>query len=425
MSHKVVHISSSDRGGAGIAAYHLHQELRKHGVNSSFLTLYRYGKPEKNTYLYSDVDHLKIPGLSILYRFFQKVRKRLFPKKEAFQLDQEKYLKGRPSGYEHFSFPLSAKKLRNHPLVKKADIIHLHWVSDGFLDPREFFPNLDKKVYWTLHDMNPFTGGCHHADDCQGYEKECRDCPQLTGTVEPNMAHEMWQRKKNAFESHSGGIKIISPSRWLLEKAQQSALFRSFEGIVIPNPVDLTNFKLLDQEACRQELGFERDQRIILFVAHHVGNPRKGIDHIIRLMEDPAFSKYRFCSVGYETSELHQYEQLRQLGYILDKQKMAQIYNACDLFLLPSKAENFPNTICESLACGTPVVSFAVGGIPEIIHPKNGRLAEAENFYSLKDSVLEVFHSLSEFDRALISQEARQLFDHAENIQKLLNFYER
>ena len=179
---KVVHLSTSDMGGAGIAAKRLHLSMLDAGVESKFLTLYKYGPDIKQHYLVQE--EARSMGGKLIKRLRSTLRYRL----SFLYFDPGYYLKNRPSGYDHFSFPYSRIDLWRNKILREADLIHLHWVADGMLDYVKFFKKLKKPLVWTLHDMNPFTGGCHHSDGSMEFISDCLDCKQIKHTPDESMA---------------------------------------------------------------------------------------------------------------------------------------------------------------------------------------------------------------------------------------------
>lgn len=405
---KIVHLSNNDIGGAGIAAVRLHKALLANGVASTLLTKQKHSNDIPEHFQFDD-------GVSFIKRAAVKIG----VIQDKLKTDALLHLAGRPAGYEHFSFPFSELDLATHHAVRDADLIHLHWVSDGFLDFPSFFGKINKPVVWTLHDMNPFTGGCHHSDNCDGYKLNCMACPQLKNTIDENYAAEILRLKMKTLSEAGIKMKIISPSRWLMNCSLQSKLFSTLEHHAIPNIADVRSFFSKDKNECRKKLGIPPDKKIILFVAKDSDNPRKGIQYLEAAMEKLS-AEYLVCSVG-KTGNA--FPGSINFDYVNELEKLNRIYNAADVFVLPSLAENFPNTICEALLCGTPVVAFDTGGIPELINEKNGRLAEYKNAQSLKDRLEYVLSNPGEFHKDEIADDARKRFDSAEIVKAHMKVY--
>jgi len=181
----------SDSGGAGIAAVRLHEALLGIGVESKLLTLQKNSEGIPEHYLFRKVDAARFRSVSIVMSYVDRILKRFKLKSDYYRKYWSNSMDSRPKGHRLFNFTISEYRLERHPLVREADIIHLHWVSGGFLDFERFFTKVSKKVVCTLHDMNPFTGGCHYANDCIGYLTDCDACPQLEGTADRSIAKKM------------------------------------------------------------------------------------------------------------------------------------------------------------------------------------------------------------------------------------------
>lgn len=375
----IVQLSTSDMGGAGIAAKQLHLQLLNNHVNSTFLTKVKLGNDIQGHQI---ITPEKKKGLmnAIVNRLSNTIKYR-FP---FFDNNLNYYLKNRKSGFEYFSFPFSDIDLTSVDSVRNADIVHLHWISDGFVDYKNVF-SLNKKYVWTLHDMNPFTGGCHSSDGCMKFQTNCNYCFQLEGTPDEYISYKILDYKLNALSKlDDDQLTIITPSQFLSDLSKTSKCFSRFKHVVIPNVIDFPMENTLQPE-CRRKLGIGDDKMVFLFVAHHVGNVRKGIYVLKEALAQLSHKEnIRLITIGEKSGLQIAGIETIELGFLTDKLKIKEAYTAADAFLLPSMGENFPNTIVESLITGTPVIASNVGGIPEQVNDKNGILAEAN---SVKDWV--------------------------------------
>jgi glycosyltransferase involved in cell wall biosynthesis len=377
---KILHVNTHDTGGAAIACLRLHKELLNHRVDSKVLVLSKKNNPEK-VYLYKPIPP------SLLQRAFNKFGRIL--KQEAIN-DYRNYLLNRPTGFEIFTFPHSNFDITQHQLYKEADIINLHWVSD-FIDYTSFFRKNKKKIIWTLHDMNPFTGGCHHSDDCVKYTDNCNNCPQLQGTMDPDFSNQILKLKMQALGAYpERGMAIVTPSNWLGNLSKRGKVFSRFSHYNIPNGCDSSVFKIYDKNSSKKLLNLPVDKKIILFVAGALGNSRKGLSYLEKANERLIKEGHSFTlvSVGEFNGKSNEMSNVIQLGRIADEELMAKIYSAADVFVIPSLAENLPNTIIESFFCGTPVIGFPVGGIKEMIqNAENGYLCDTVSVDSLVEKL--------------------------------------
>lgn len=260
-----------------------------------------------------------------------------------------------------------------------VDIINLHWVCDGFLGIGEL-GRQTLPVVWTLHDQWPFTGGCHYSSDCDRFTQTCGKCPVLGEKFNWGVSRIVHRIKKRRWKRLD--ISVVSPSRWLAQQAARSSLFRDRDIRVIPYPIDLQVFRPVPREHARALLGLELSRPTLLFVAMSATTGlRKGFDlfeNAINQLQS-ILDHVQLIVIG--ASEPGQistdHRRIHYLGRLHDDVALALAYSAADVFVAPSRQDNLPNTVIESLACGTPVAAFRVGGMPDMIeHQLNGILAE-------------------------------------------------
>lgn len=383
----IVHLNTSDFGGAAMAAIRLHLHLLEQGVESDLLTL---NKTRNDIPRHHLVDPFSLPGSS---RFKFKWRRLL--EKSGLAEDRNNqpdnsFLKNRPSGFEIFTLPYSFYSIAEHPIIKAADVVHLHWVGFGMIDEQKFFKACGKPVVWTMHDMHPMTGGCHHADDCREYLDACASCPQLANS---HKAHEYWSYKKDGVALlQNRPHKIVCPSQWLADALSHSSLWKNAVPQVLANGNDERVFHRQDKQMARQKLGLPVDKKMLLFNAFDLGNPRKGMHFLLEALEQSDLQDVVLVGIGSKT-ELQSRHAVHLTGYLREPEKLALYYAAADLFVLPSMAENLPTTIAESLMCGTPCVAFEVGGIPEMLNASNGITVEKGNTVLLKKAIETAFQT--------------------------------
>jgi glycosyltransferase involved in cell wall biosynthesis len=262
----------------------------------------------------------------------------------------------------------------------EPDLLHLHWVGDGFLKV-ETLQMLNLPLVWTMHDSWAFTGGCHLPEDCRKYEASCGACPVLDSRVENDLSRRVWERKRHSYPLKK--MTFISPSHWLAEQARASSLLRDCHIEVIPNGVDCSVYSPGDKMAARSVCGLPEDRTIILFGARHVFSDfNKGVDLLWEALGKLPIELRRKCLLvvfGEQNDNFVPPVEIEFLNYgvVGDEAEIANLYRAADLFVMTSRQENLPNMISEAMSCGLPCVGFAVGGIPEqIIHRMNGCLVE-------------------------------------------------
>jgi glycosyltransferase involved in cell wall biosynthesis len=271
-------------------------------------------------------------------------------------------------------------------LFQWADVIHLHNLHGRYFD-YHLLPEMSaaKPVVWTLHDMWALTGHCSYSYDCARWKTGCYSCPLLQGAnrqlVEPHptcvdRTRSIWHRKRRLYGQSR--INIAAPSRWLADLVHESILSHAQTVECIPNGVDLDAFRPADQARARACLNLPTGAKVIVFVAEKLANQRKGYVLLLEALDRLQVSEpIVLLTIGTpESRELLGRFQSRELGRLDDEGLLGLAYSAADVYVLPTLADNQPLVLIESLACGTPIVSFNVGGVPEMVrHMEVGFLA--------------------------------------------------
>ncbi|MBK9336041.1 MAG: glycosyltransferase family 4 protein [Lewinellaceae bacterium] len=286
--------------------------------------------------------------------------------------------------------------ISKHPVVRKADVLHLHWINQGFLSLKNLgqLADLGKPIVWTLHDMWAFTGGCHYSGTCEQYLRECGHCPFLRRPGASDLSHRIWLRKKKEFPAN---LHFVTCSAWLAERARTSGLLRRYSVQSIPNPIDTTVFAPASAEkrlAFRRQLGINDASLVVLFVAMKVQDERKGFRYLqqalVELKAQQPDRQIDLLILGHSRPEdlaALPYP-CHPLGMVQDAEKLALAYGASDVFVIPSLEDNLPNTVMEALSCGTPVVGFQTGGIPEMVdHLRNGFVVPQRDSGALTEGI--------------------------------------
>jgi glycosyltransferase involved in cell wall biosynthesis len=287
--------------------------------------------------------------------------------------------------------------------IPRSDLIQLHWVAD-FLDYGAFFSWLpkDMPLVWTFHDMANLTGGCCFDLGCGKFVEKCGACPQLGSHDKSDLTRHVWQRKKGYYSTlDPARVHIVAPSHWLADEVGRSPLLSRFSRSVIPYALDLDVFQPRDRGVARELLGIPLDTRVVLFLAHKTKEFRKGHHVLMDALDGiTADANIFLLSVGAgDTPKVQRFPHVCFDGIGNDR-VLSFIYSAADIFVCPSLADNLPNTILESIACGTPVVAFAAGGIPDLVRPGiTGLLARTGDASDLRNAILQLLD-----DRAKCSE---------------------
>lgn len=267
-----------------------------------------------------------------------------------------------------------------HPLFEEADIVHLHCINGGYFSVL-LLPFLTAKpTVWTLHDPLAFTAGCYNTEDCQGWQQEwCIKCP-CDEQNSPSKPQRQLMQLLKATIYKMADFTTVCPSQWLQGQVKASIL-GNHDVRLIPYGIDLDLFCPGDKQAIRSKLGLPQEGKILMFAAHGgLTDGRKGGRFLLEGLQKihANYPDLVLLTIGTVDSSLTWQLPVKHidLPFINDQAKMADYYRAADIFVAPSLAENVGLTIIEASACGTPVVAFATGGIPEVLtHQANGYLA--------------------------------------------------
>ena len=376
---KILIISYSDSGGAGVAALRLHKALVSEGGDSRLLCFNKSSdapgvimvqKPLWGRVL----EHLPFPLWNNKYR------------KTARLVDRD---------YECVSFPESIDYITNHPLVKEADVINLHWVG-SILPYKTFFKNVNKPIVWTLHDMNPFLGCAHFSIDVSRYPE--------------------WQNfddairiKKEKWIHQARTIEVVDLCRWMQGYSSASGALGRYVHHIIRNSIDTSIFKPYDRQSVRNILEIPSEKKVLMFASQKISNYRKGYDLLQKALEHVSDCFLLVVGAGFD--DVPDKKEVRYLGTVKDERLMAYCYAAADAFLLPSREDNLPNTMVEALCCGTPVVTMPNGGMADIVqNGVNGYISEEVSSEGFAKAINDCMAKGVGLSRNEISERAHGLF---------------
>lgn len=379
---KVVHLCMQHYGGAGTSAARLHAGLLAEGLDSRMLVLKRRGDDPRIELMPGAGAPVATEGGETLAPGWLAASKRWNAHLAGHAVSPE---------LELLSDPFADTPLDSLDILREADVLNFHWTA-GMADLRGDVPFLaGRPIVWTMHDMNPFTGGCHYSVGCERYTDACGACHLLGSTDERDVTREYFEIKRAAYAGLD--LTCVTPSRWLGDCLGAGALLGDRPRRVIPYGLPTDVFKPYDRAAVRRELGVPEDAKVVLFGAAGVHNRRKGLRFLIEALEILAADGHgedlvlaMFGEFGGAAPRLP--FPVIPAGYVTDETQLALLYSMADVYVLPSLEDNLPNVVLESLACGTPVAGFDIGGMPDMIeHRKTGWLAARGDVRGLADAV--------------------------------------
>jgi len=419
---KILHISTSDLGGAGIAAIRFHEALLKQNVDSNilFLDCINYHRP--NTYIFNrklqkQLRIPQLPELTLKNYLFEKIFHKFSTENERIkkqirvnQLEDQKLAIDAQTKFEVFSKPTSLHNILENEAYLNADIIHLHWVS-GFLDYETFFKQNKKPVFWSLHDENVLLGAFHFKLDSD------RNIDEY-GVID----QQYTQIKQDSILNANSSITFISGADWILEKLRNHNLSKLNREKVF-YPIDKSLYRYIDKITAKSILNLPEDKPIVLFAAGNILNFRKGFDLLLPLISDTDFSGVHFLVMGVLKTYLD-LPNVTLLGKISDELLMPIIYASADYYILPSRAEGFSYGMSEALCCGTPVVAFDVADHKLFLESNNlGVVADSVNSESLKNALMKCLTGQINFDSKHVADKAIEFFDSEKVAKKLMSLY--
>lgn len=408
MPLKILTVNTDDiKGGAAIAAYRLHTGLLKLGLDSKMMVYNKHSRDPNVLF-----GETCLADIRILKRRINTLR--LLP-----YTNKTKAI---------FSAAISPSFLINKKINElNPDIVHLHWINAEFIRI-ENLVKIKTPIIWSLHDMWPFTGGCHYNNGCSHYLNHCHSCPTLGSSKQKDLSYSVFERKFNALKKIEN-ITFIGLSSWIANSARESALLKNHRIEQLPNCIDTDFFYPIDKNASKEALGMPNDKKLVVFGASSAtSDPRKGfqllLDSIKEIQHPNDVEILIFGGDNRESKKIDGVT-VRFIGLLNDAISLRLVYNAADILIAPSLEENLSNTIMESMSCATPVVAFNIGGNSDLItHKIDGYLAEEicpsslaaginwalYNTDSLALSASARKKVLSKFEISLVSKQYKNLY---------------
>jgi glycosyltransferase involved in cell wall biosynthesis len=419
---KVLHINStSHTGGAARAMQRLHDSLIDKKQESQFLVgRSRFPNNPEINIIWDVTTPFRSVQNSVLSRIGNQFEKYLGINSWA----------NRP-----------AINLAGADIYQWADIIDLRNLFGGFFNLWSL-PDLTRKkpVVWRLPDMWALTGHCAYPYDCDRWKNGCYQCPLLRKVgrerVEPKPTildgtRRVWNAKRDIYNQSQ--LHIVVNSTWMKKQVEESILGESLSLNVISNGVNLEIYRPIDQILARKSLGLPLEGKILLWAASEKDNFRKGFhiafEAIDKLQKIYSETPILITMGGSENKNISKKVQNQvDFGFVRDPEQQALIYSAADVFLCTTLADAQPQTALESLACGTPIITFAIGPMPEIVHEgKEGFIATDLTSQALSVAIIDFYNRRESFPelRENCRKKAERLYNLDKQTDRYIDLYEQ
>lgn len=404
---KILIVNYSDiNGGAARAAYRLHKSLQENSVDSLMLVASK-----------ESIDNSIIgPNREL---------KRLIGAFRPF-LDSLPLLRYKKRNTTLFSL----NWLRSRTLIKKinsidADIVHLHWISNGMLSIKDI-KRINAPIVWSMHDNWLFTGGCHVKWNCDKYLSGCGNCPQLGSKNKNDLSKRMFSLKTREFSKKSNFV-VIGLSNWISSLALNSGIFDKDKIVTLPNPINIKIFRPFDKTLSRELLNLPKEKKLLAFGGMNpLGDKNKGFQELSQAIKYLDPKNVEFVIFGDSNGKFDSDFTTHYVGSLKDDMSLRILFSAVDATLVPSLQENLSNVIMESLSCGTPVVAFDVGGNSDLIdHKVNGYLAKPSNIHDFANGINWLIHLESiDLIKSNCRKKVEQIFESNLVAKKYIKLYE-
>ncbi len=406
---KVVLLCHSDAfGGAAIVTYRLMYALRSCGVDARMVVFNKSTEDE----LVDSYGKRADRGMTFLGERLRIALANGFSRRNLFKV----------------STASTGLNIHRHPWIKEADVVVLNWINQGFvsLSGIRKIAAMGKPIVWTMHDMWPLTGICHHAYECRGYKTECGNCQFLSGRKANDLSHKVWKKKQHLYDEVP--VTFVAVSNWLAERCRESSLLRGREVRVIPNAFPIDSFTI-DTTADLGNLALKKN--VIIMGAARLDDPIKGLGYAINALNhlfdnEPELARDSQALLFGELRDRTCLDSLRfpyrHLGRIHDPNLLRQLYASSKVVLSASLYETLPGTVIEGMAAGCVPVSFGRGGQRDIFtHKTTGYIAEYKNYVDLAEGIK--WALTSELKPDALHEEVRRRFSFASVAQNYVDLF--
>ena len=417
MTLKIVHLSTWDiEGGAARAAYRQHRALLEAGIDSQMLVRFKDSTDDRV--------HTFYPSTNLFHRV-KRVTSRYYFKfwRNTFR---NQSINNQISGI--LNDPRSEILTELDNSYFQGDIINVHKVED-FVDLFSLFNFLPKNIpiVVTLHDLGFMTGGCDYPYQCKQFEKSCGKCPILVSNNINDPSARIHRWKQQAYKQRiRDRLVFVANSHWTLEQAKSSSLLSPYPSRTIHYGLDTKIYNPQKRQIAREALGLPQDKPILLFSAHNVADERKGGRYIIEVLKTLHISHAPLIvTFGRGKFPVDNYQSFH-FGRIDNEKFQSLIYQAADVFLMPSIEEAFGQTALESVACGTVVAGFSSGGITDIvINGLNGTLVHTADASLLRNAIVDLLDNESLRQHWIVKAEdwVNERFSYRVNANQYINLY--
>lgn len=398
---KVLHIATTEGGGAGLGMLNQHFALLNKGIDSKILVA------KKITNL--ETVYTASYKRNSIIRLIARVSRKMGLYFSAYDRSCERIRLLHKTNQVYFTAPLTEYDISSHPLVLESDIINIHWIT-GFLDIPSFFQKVNKPIIYTMRDENLGLGGFHYSHDKKEYYH-----------IYKSLEEEFLELKAISIAKTSN-FQIVSLSKIMLRFCKETSYLSSVPNTIIYNAINPEDYKMYEQKYAKRLLGINADTFVISFVSVDINEKRKGLENVIDAINQLTNCSIKLLCVGNGSLPI-QNDRIQLLGPISDSKKISEIYSASDVFISASTQESFGKTIIEALYCGCPVISTAVGIAPEIISNKNGCLLDSNGVTDIKESIIKVIKN--SYHRSEIREEIVSLFSPDAIAAQYITLYEK